>query len=890
MFTLSSGYIVKDYVEATDRLSIRIAGTSSLSSMTISGIPLIGSISTGDYILPITSNMSIELESGTTSITQNIEALPGVEITVDRGATFQISSGKKVYLYDNDDWLNFSGSARMYPIGYSVANGTTAIRSSATLKDALLDVNGTVNVAGSLFTSNGGANITSSLGTEGSNGKVVFSTAPTASSTIYEMEGNSTKTSVTFYAPHFHNGDDSYSNSTGTGTSTWYYDKTGEHWYRFKVDFVYNGKVVSTGYYCENNQTLTYDASWLTGLGASVTSGSASASVSGTNVNVTNVTANAVVTLTGTAAKFIPTFILNEKQYANYLRFTGNTISDTVVLDGETYYIVHAAPSAMNVGAEYAAPADATMGVSAENHNAITWNLSGVSATSGSPYNGFVPVGETAEGPVYVFGFYTGAVAYNSFTNSYYPTLAEAMAAVPASGTGTVSLIADCCSYEEESGSASFPVGESVTLTVDLNGFRAVGRLVNKGSLTLDLNGGTWDYISGATAAAAAYQGMAAVINDGGTLAVIDSAGGGRITADAISNSGVPSHASVIRNVNGGTMSVSGVTLENKQDVNGYTSVIMNVQSTITGLTNVTIESPRGYAVFNYGGHIALIDSCDIDCAYGIYNRNVRGANTIAQGYNIANYGTIDLIKDSTVTVGQYAVHNSAVINELNNTTFTAHPDSAQVNTYGSAEANVQGNAQCYTVYNSGNWWYDTAVWKRTDVTSGTYRRTDEYKEDAAFRPTIGTITDCRIYAENTSTSADHGCALYNTSGIIGAITGSTVIKTYKHPDNPKSIASNYALRNTAGGIIRSIEGSVAISASGYSALYNDGQFTTKTINKYSDKIGGIQLSNNTTYGQPSEITSITATGTISAGSYYAIYTNGYIGSIDSTDLTLSAN
>ena len=61
--------------------------------------------------------------------------------------------------------------------------------------------------------------------------------------------------------------------TAGTGVSTWYYDKTGEHWYRFKVDFVYNGKVVSTGYYCENNQTLTYDASWLTGLGASVTSG-----------------------------------------------------------------------------------------------------------------------------------------------------------------------------------------------------------------------------------------------------------------------------------------------------------------------------------------------------------------------------------------------------------------------------------------------------------------------------------------------------------------------------------------------------------------------------------------------------------------------------------------
>ena len=885
MFSINSGYIVKDYQEQTDRLNIEVSGNVSVSPMTLSGLPVIGSITTADYILPITSNISIDLKSGTSTVTQDIELLPGVEVMVGSGAEFKINSGKKVYLYDNENWGNFSGSTKMYPIGYSVANGTTAVRSAASLKDAVLDVNGTVTVAGSLFTSNEGGHITSSEGTQDGKGKIVFSTAPAASSTIYEMEGNSTKTAVVFTAPKLHNGDDSYSATAGSGTSTWFYDKDGEHWYRYLVSFVYNGKTVGSGYFCENGSTVTYDASWLTGLGASVSSGSATASVSGTNVNVTNVTANSVVTLTGTSASFVPTFVLNEKQYQNYRIFTGNTITETREINGETYYVVKKAAAAMAVGTEYAAPTDQEMGVSSNNHNDIVWNLSGQSATSGNLYNGFVPVGETSGGPAYIFGFYTGAVAYNSFTDQYYATLADAMADVPQYGTGTVRLIADCGSFEDESGTAAYPILEATNLTIDLNGHRAVGRLINKGTMTLEMNGGTWDYHTGATAPAAAYQAAAAVTNSG-TLRIQDSTGGGRILADAISNAGVPNHAAVIRNFSGGTISISNVTLENTQDVNGYTSVIMNDRATITSLENVTILSPRGYAIWNHGGHIGTIDSCTVDAAYGIYNRNVRGANAFASGYNISNYGIIDLIKDSTVTAGQYAIHNNAVITELNNCTFTAHPDSAQVNTVGTAAANVQGNVQCYTVFNNNAWWYDSAVWKRTD--SG-LTRTDDYKEDEAFRPTIGTITDCRIYAENTSTSADHGCALYNNGGVIGTIGGTTEIKTYKHPSNAKSIASNYALRNTAGGVIKNITGTVTISASGYSAVYNDGQFTAKTVNTYADKIGGVQLHNVTTYGEPSTIGSINAGGSITAGSYYGIYTNGYIGNIGG-GLTISAN
>ena len=885
LFTINSGYIVKDYIESTDRLHVGVYGNVSMAPMTISGIPMIGSISTGDYILPITNNIGVDIHSGTTMVTQDMELLPGVEINIDPDAEMKIGSGKKVYVYDNDDWGNFSGTTRMYAIGYSVANGTTAVRTASGLTDAKIDVNGTLTVAGSLFTSNGGANITSSLGTQGDDGRIVFSTAPTASTTINEMEGNSTKTSVTFTAPKLLNGDESYSATVGTGTSSWYYDKDGEHWYRFKIDFVYNDKTVGTGYFCENGSTVTYDASWLSGLGASVSIGNASVSLSGTDVRVTNVSSDTIVTLSGTAAQFVPVFLLNEHQYQNYQNFTGNSLSETRTIDDETYYVVKKAEAAMEVGAEFAAPADTEMGISADRHNAIVWNLSGVSATSGKSYEGFVPVGETPNGDSYIFGFYTGAVAYNSATDAYYPTLAEAMEAVPAGGSTTVRLIADCGTYEEESGSAAFPIQESANVTIQLDGHHALGRLINSGTLTLDLQGGTWELRTGATAAVSAYRAVSAIGNTG-DLTVQDTVGGGKITTDIASENGGSNFASVIRN-DGGSVSVGAVVLEMTQMFNANNAVVMNYNGGSMSMTGTVLRSGYGYCVFNYGGTIGSISGVTMTGSYGINNRNMRGSNTLANGYNVSKIGTITTIDNCTIDVGQYAIYNGGIITTLSDSTLTTHPDSAQVDTLGNGSAARHGNVQGYTVFNSNAWWYDTNVWKRVDVTSGSFSRTDDYKEDQSCRPTIGAIDNCTIVAENTGTSADHGCALYNNGGVIGSISGGE-IRTYKHPDNAKNIASNYALRNTAGGVINSISG-VMISATGYSAVYNDGQFTLKTVNTYGDKIGGIQLHNTTTYGGASTIGSISDCA-ISAGSYYGIYTNGHIGSISGGSISANYN
>ena len=211
LFTISSGYMIKDYIESTDRCEISIYGNASISPMTISGLPIIGSISTGDYIMPITSNLTINVHSGTTTISQNVELLPSVEINIDSGATLLIASSKKMYVYDNDNWDNFTGSARLYVIGYSVANGTTAKRTSATLVDAKINVNGNLEVSGYLYTSTGGANITSSQGT----GKALIKTANNSNATIYEMKNNSDKTSVTFNPAKLHNGQNKGSSYTG---------------------------------------------------------------------------------------------------------------------------------------------------------------------------------------------------------------------------------------------------------------------------------------------------------------------------------------------------------------------------------------------------------------------------------------------------------------------------------------------------------------------------------------------------------------------------------------------------------------------------------------------------------------------------------------------------
>ena len=938
MFTLTGGssdYVTKRFHANVDQLEIAAHGDMSLNNLTVKvdGLPVIGTITMNsrDYVLPI-NNMNIVVETGTTSIassqTYGIAFLPSSKLTVNEGATFSVNA--PVYFYDAEDWGGYVGASNLKLVvsGYSTANGTTTMRTADNLKDAELNVNGTVTVGNKLYTTEHGAHITSSAGT----GVINFTTAcATSTATTYQgtQSGSSTSTKITYTSITVNNawllnGDESYSQTVGTGTSTWSYDKPGEHWYRFLVDFNYNGNTIKRDYYCENNDTVTYDASWLANLGATASNGTAA--IDGTNVSVTGVTANSTVTLTGTPAEYMPTFVLSEEEYTkHYLLYGGTEITNTTTINGDTYYIVDQADSALAVGTSYAAPTDASMGVTAANHNSIVWNLSGLSYTSGDPYRGTVPAGAVAQGPAYIYGFYDGVVAYNSWNDTYYKTLIGAFEVLPQDVSATITLLADCGTFEEESGTTAYATYTANNITLDLNGHHAVGRIVNAGTFTLELNGGTLDFHTGDAAAVAGHNGLATIINSG-TMTVQDSVGGGEITTDAIASSSGTSGTAVIRNNAGATLTVTGkdadhlLPLSHTQNVNSYNYGIFNL-GTINALTNVDISTENSgttglnvynyntgvitsisgghmfcannCSIFNYGGTITTIDGLTIDGKNGIVNRNIRGG-AIASGYTVAeaDKGVIGTITNCHIEVGQYAINNNAVINTVSGCTLIAHPDTAQCDTRGNGLATAsEGNVAAYTVFNSANWWYDTNVWKQVDSSSGGYTRVNYYKEEEEYRPYIGQIVDCEIYAENTTTSASYGDYPLVNYGVIGKIGGTTNIKTYKHPDSTATITtSHYGLHNLSGGIIKSIEGTVNVSATGIGTVYNDGVFTTQVNYTYANKVGGNVTYQYSTYGEPSTIQSITCAGTWSCGSYYCLMNSGYIGTINAPNLTLQGN
>ncbi len=164
LFTIESGYIIKDYDEATDRQVYKVYGNLSMKKIRVSmDAGLLGTTITLDsskYVLPITNNLSIDVCSGTINITQNLCFLPGSEIIIRQGATGNLADGKSVYVYDLSEWGGYVGptNRQFIPLGY--APGRLANRNS--LSDAKIQIDGTVNASsGYLYTTKSGAVVTS---------------------------------------------------------------------------------------------------------------------------------------------------------------------------------------------------------------------------------------------------------------------------------------------------------------------------------------------------------------------------------------------------------------------------------------------------------------------------------------------------------------------------------------------------------------------------------------------------------------------------------------------------------------------------------------------------------------------------------------------------------
>ena len=206
MFKVESGSFTKDYDEKTDRLVFTVNGEAALNtlSLTLAGMD----VNSASYVLPITNNITINIQSGNVTINQDAALLAGVEVNIAEGAGLTVSNGKNVYIYDSDEWNsdNFVwGPCKFKSVAY--APGKAYNRSNNDLVDAKMDVNGSVTAIGAIYTTGSGADICSSNGT----GKYIQQGTPGTEAETYQYNANGNKAvTIPITAAKLHNSDGSY--------------------------------------------------------------------------------------------------------------------------------------------------------------------------------------------------------------------------------------------------------------------------------------------------------------------------------------------------------------------------------------------------------------------------------------------------------------------------------------------------------------------------------------------------------------------------------------------------------------------------------------------------------------------------------------------------------
>lgn len=228
LFKPVSGSLTKAYDGSTDRIIYTIDGTAELNSMSLS---LGGTnVNSGDYELPLTNNMTVNLNSGgKLTVNQSVALLPGVEVSIAKGAELVISKDKRMYVYDLDQWDGYCGNnnVQFIPVPYT----SCPRQNRQPLADVKIDINGTLRVTSEkkwvyenarneyfdILTTKSGANICSS---EGSGRYVQHGTASSDSNTYqYKYTGGKVfkvkKFEIPVTAAKLKNANGSYTQTAG---------------------------------------------------------------------------------------------------------------------------------------------------------------------------------------------------------------------------------------------------------------------------------------------------------------------------------------------------------------------------------------------------------------------------------------------------------------------------------------------------------------------------------------------------------------------------------------------------------------------------------------------------------------------------------------------------
>ena len=214
MFRIVSGSLTKAYDGATDRIHYTIDGVAEVNSL---NLKLAGvKVSSADYVLPLTNNMTINLNTGSKlTINQTAALLPGVQASIAEGAELVVSNGKSIYIYDRDEWIAnaYTCNGNFCAVGY--APGKHYNRTNEDLIDVKVDVNGTLTAAGSIYTTQSGADICSSEDT----GVYNQQGAPGKETKTYQytQSGSSvTAHDIPITPAKLHNADGTYTGTAGS--------------------------------------------------------------------------------------------------------------------------------------------------------------------------------------------------------------------------------------------------------------------------------------------------------------------------------------------------------------------------------------------------------------------------------------------------------------------------------------------------------------------------------------------------------------------------------------------------------------------------------------------------------------------------------------------------
>ena len=172
VFRLRAGSTLTKYYDAVnDKLIVEVDGDAILSNLQLSlsvgesqseeiqsGTSFV--IDSAEFILPI-NNMWIEQKSGCLTTHYRVNLLPDSGLIIDEGAEVLVAADSEVYIYDVDDLGSYNPKGKLVALSYSPTLGKKSPRTYQNMVDSFVEVNGTLDIQGTLNTTQNGANVTS---------------------------------------------------------------------------------------------------------------------------------------------------------------------------------------------------------------------------------------------------------------------------------------------------------------------------------------------------------------------------------------------------------------------------------------------------------------------------------------------------------------------------------------------------------------------------------------------------------------------------------------------------------------------------------------------------------------------------------------------------------